>query len=304
MARAAEFKASRKSTGFTLIELSIVLVIIGLIVGGVLAGQDLIRAAGERAQIAQIEKYNTAVNTFYGKYGALPGDLNAQVATLFGFTPRGQYAGEGDGNGLIEGVSFNIAGDNFGNCEQTGETAMFWVDLSLANGLNVNLIDGSFNAASPNTAPTTLTPSLYYPAAKIGGGNFIYVWSGSFSATGPASGQNWFGLSAITSMDSGGCHLNSNLGLTVKQAYDIDKKIDDGYPQTGNVRAEYLTGVTWPNWANNDNNNGVPYQTATTGSSTTCYDNGGGSGPQQYSLEISNGNNVNCALSFKMQGGD
>lgn len=49
--------------GFTLIELSIVLVIIGLIVGGVLVGKDLIIASEVRSQIGQIEKYNTAVHT-------------------------------------------------------------------------------------------------------------------------------------------------------------------------------------------------------------------------------------------------
>src|SRR5580692_12405602 len=81
----------RRETAFTLIEMSIVLVIIGLIVGGVLVGQDLIRAAGVRAQISQIEKYNTAVNTFYGKYGYLPGDIPAEPAAQFGFAPRGTY---------------------------------------------------------------------------------------------------------------------------------------------------------------------------------------------------------------------
>jgi prepilin-type N-terminal cleavage/methylation domain-containing protein len=68
--------------GFTLIELSIVLVIIGLVVGGVLVGRDLICAAELRAQISQIEKYNTAVNTFYGKYGGLPGPLAADGLTI------------------------------------------------------------------------------------------------------------------------------------------------------------------------------------------------------------------------------
>ncbi len=48
-----------QQSGFTLIELSIVLVLIGLIVGGVLVGQDLIRAAKLRAQIGQIEKFNS-----------------------------------------------------------------------------------------------------------------------------------------------------------------------------------------------------------------------------------------------------
>src|ERR1700756_2788750 len=90
-------------SGFTLIEMSIVLVIIGLIIGGILTGQDLINAAAIRAQISQIEKYNTAVNTFYGKYGYLPGDIPDPQASSFGFSPRGTLTGQGDGNGIIEG---------------------------------------------------------------------------------------------------------------------------------------------------------------------------------------------------------
>jgi prepilin-type N-terminal cleavage/methylation domain-containing protein len=50
-----------RQTGFTLIELSIVLVIIGLIVGVILVGPDLIEAATIRSQISQIDKYNTPV---------------------------------------------------------------------------------------------------------------------------------------------------------------------------------------------------------------------------------------------------
>ena len=87
--------------GFTLIELSIVLVVIGLIVGGILVGQDLIKAAEVRAQIGQINEYNTAVNTFRGKYGYLPGDIPDPYATQFGFQTRGAYPGQGDGDGMI-----------------------------------------------------------------------------------------------------------------------------------------------------------------------------------------------------------
>ena len=67
-------KKQGKNKGFTLIELSIVLVIIGLIVGGVLVGQDLIKAAEIRATVSQVEGYNSAVNTFRLKYNGLPGD--------------------------------------------------------------------------------------------------------------------------------------------------------------------------------------------------------------------------------------
>ena len=83
------------TAGFTLIELSVVLVIIGLIVGGVLVGQDLIRAATLQAQITQIQKFNTAANTFRLKFNALPGDV-ANAGNL-GLTPRSGSAGQGDG---------------------------------------------------------------------------------------------------------------------------------------------------------------------------------------------------------------
>jgi prepilin-type N-terminal cleavage/methylation domain-containing protein len=164
------------TAAFTLIEISIVLVIIGLIVGGVLVGQDLIRAAGVRAQISQIEKYNTAVNTFRGKYGYLPGDIKDPDASNFGFAARGPYAGEGDGNGVIEGNSNNVPGANSGvEYEAAGETLMFWADLAKAG-----LIEGGFTAAMPSMPGTQVFPlstgfDSYFPAAKIENSNYIYI---------------------------------------------------------------------------------------------------------------------------------
>ncbi len=136
--------------GFTLIELSIVLVIIGLIVGSVLVGQDLIRAAALRATISQIEKYNTAANTFYGKYGALPGDLSALSASQFGFVTRAGTQGRGDCNGVIEPWSYGQSRSRV-QCPETGETLMFWNDLSVAS-----LVDGHFTQAQDAPPPPSL----------------------------------------------------------------------------------------------------------------------------------------------------
>src|SRR6185312_5200238 len=115
---------ARYRSGFTLIELSIVLVIIGLIVGGVLVGQDLIKAATIRAQISQIEKYNTAVNTFRSKYNAIPGDIVASQAAAFGMATRSGAEGRGDGNGLVESITYHPSGAQGSNV--CGETALFW----------------------------------------------------------------------------------------------------------------------------------------------------------------------------------
>jgi prepilin-type N-terminal cleavage/methylation domain-containing protein len=310
---------SSYSQGFTLIELAIVLVIIGLIVGGILVGQNLISAAAVRATITQVEKYNTAANTFREKYGYLPGDINATAAAQFGFVARGSSAGEGDGNGIIEGVN-HTNGQNYGYAEGGGETVMFWVDLSTAN-----LIDGGFSTASPSVPVAISVTALpnYFPAAKLGGGNYFYVFS--TSATG-FPGPNYFGLSNITNVPSSPCSycIASSPGLTVSQAASIDGKVDDGIPQSGNVTATYLdyaAGWVDPVWAAGGGNIGasttsagglLPTTAATAGSSTSCYDNSssatgtpGVAGAQQhYSVEISNGANVNCALSFRMQAGD
>src|ERR1700722_5890685 len=115
----------RSSSGFTLIELSIVLVIIGLIVGGILVGQDLIKAAEVRAQLSQIEKYNSAVNTFRAKFNAIPGDMAIATAKQFGFV-LGTYCdrsvlGYRDGNGLIDG-----ADSPWQLAQAMGETGLFW----------------------------------------------------------------------------------------------------------------------------------------------------------------------------------
>jgi prepilin-type N-terminal cleavage/methylation domain-containing protein len=285
--------------GFTLVELSIVLVIIGLIVGGILVGQSLIEAAAVRATITQIEKFNQATNTFYGKYGALPGDLNAQVASRFGFTPRGSEPGQGDGNGIIEGNVNGSPTGNEGYILDTGETGLFWVDLTTANGLNLNLIEGKFNTASL-TQPGPITGNAignYYPSAKLGQGNYIYVTSAGSTQS---AGQNYFGMAVITQTDG---TISSGAGLTVKQAYDIDNKIDDGLPQSGNVTAMYLnngSGHSYQIWAGTASAATLPHAVAP--SSKSCFDDS--TTPSGYSVEISNGANVNCALTFKMQAGD
>jgi len=301
------------TAGFTLIEMSIVLVIIGLVIGGVLVGRNLISAATVRAQISQIEKYNTAVNTFRSKYGYLPGDIPDPYATQYGFAARGTLPGEGDGGGVLHGVNFYGA-DPTG--QAAGETVMFWADLAQAS-----LIEGAFNTATAATPAYNLSAAAlaqYFPAAKIGAGNAVIVWSGGVTGNNmmatPPDGKNYYSVAIVNSSNGNG-ELNTTPGLTVSQAYAIDTKIDDGFPQLGKVLAYYIdTDSTMPccvsgYWAAGGHtqgaNSGAPTKSVTTNptaaSATTCYDNGSVAGVQKYSMGQNDGAGVNCALSFSFQ---
>lgn len=280
-------------SGFTLIELSIVLVIIGLIVGGVLVGRDLVLAAGVRSQIAQIEKFHTAANTFKVKYGYLPGDIPNPHAANFGFTNRGTVAGQGDGNALLEGTADDSGSSQSGFLAQTGETAMFWVDLSAAR-----LIDGYFSVATPSvtyydTVSASTTPNLadFYPSAKIGSGNYVAIWS--------ESGINYFSIQLISSVEFHGIIMSSS-GLTVRQAYSIDQKTDDGLPTTGRTLAQrpHTGGAPWAAQGSTTGDVFGP----TAGDSTTCFDSGNSAlNPYVYSIQTNAGSHMNCSLSFRFQ---
>ena len=311
-------RTGNSQSAFTLVELSIVLVIIGLIIGGVLVGRDLITTAQVRAQISQIEKYQAAVNTFKGKYGYLPGDIPDPYATQYGFIARGSNPGQGDGNGLIEGYGSHA---NLGWAVFGGETQTFFVDLSTAK-----LINGGFAQPYITGAPATVTNSqvqLFMPSGKIGRASYVYVWSG-----GPVlfnffvSNQlNYFGLSAVLGTTGGDWGVpNSNVPFAVQEAYSIDNKMDDGLPQSGRVIAGYPTpgGGFWAaggpsdpvfgesNSGDASSINGGPVTSVgdigdgMAAGSNSCYDGSTGL-PEKYSMQINNGAGVNCALSFQFQ---
>lgn len=92
-------------SGFTLVEIAIVLVIIGLILGGVLQGQVMIENAKYKKFVKEIDSYRAAVYTFQDKYQALPGDL-ATASTLLDAA-----AVNGNGNGAVAGGTCNAAGE-------------------------------------------------------------------------------------------------------------------------------------------------------------------------------------------------
>jgi hypothetical protein len=178
-----------------------------------------------------------------------------------------------------------------------GETVMFWVDLSAAHLIEGSFTTGSETVSSGFVTPTS-SPSLaaYFPTAKIGGGNYITVDSNNWLTI----GRNNFDI-ASWSLLNGGTQTNT-AGMTVKQAYDIDKKIDDGLPATGNVYVGAnvkSSPITYAQVVTNSS----PLPIA--GSSTTCFDNNNVStATLQYSVTQNGGANVNCQPNFKIQAGD
>lgn len=216
-----------KTGGFTLIELSIVLVIIGLIVGGILTGRELIAAAQIRATLAQEEKFNTAINTFRGKYGNIPGDILYSDAARFGLAATSSGgAGLGDGNGLIQ--------DPLGTNTPVGEILLFWRQLS-----DAKLIDGSYGAdltVSTAQGPSTIIPGNEFPLSKLGRESFFIV--------GSDGGINYMGLlEFVPNGVTGGAAGTAAYfpirvpSVTPIEGYKMDTKIDDGLPLLGLVQA-------------------------------------------------------------------
>ncbi len=109
--------AETRQGGFTLIEVSIVLVIIGLIIGGALKGQELIENARGKRIAADVNAVQVAVNTYRDRYISLPGDDTEAINNL-------GVANEGDGDSTIEG--------NY-NATNTDESNLFWRHLRVSN---------------------------------------------------------------------------------------------------------------------------------------------------------------------------
>jgi prepilin-type N-terminal cleavage/methylation domain-containing protein len=223
-----------RRSGFTLIELSIVLVIIGLIVGAIVVGKDLINAAAIRGTITQYSQFEAAINTFRDKYQGLPGDITQDQAAALGFQPTSRPGGSNimHGNDILESGGFP-AGNYLGS-----EELLFWQDLSSAQ-----LIDGSFTSAT-DSIPANLTPEqipLYSPAATIGNGTYWGATSSygmsAYEILGitPMPLYNFFYLGRIAFVI--GSMPDTIAGLSSSQAYDIDVKLDDGMPTTGTVLA-------------------------------------------------------------------
>jgi prepilin-type N-terminal cleavage/methylation domain-containing protein len=218
----------RRFRGFTLIEMSIVLVIIGLIIGGILKGQEIIATARSKAVINEINAARAAVNTYYDRYRALPGD-DANGPTRV--DPR-LVAGNGDGVvGPTPGPQTAAAITNVGTANQ-GENYQYFKALMAAR-----LLNGGEVGPVGTIQGTAFGVGSSLPAAPITGAGLTVVFGlhdGDATTATTRETGHWYRL-----------HKNTGVpapAMTPRDLANIDAQIDDGLPGEGGVRGDGTAG--------------------------------------------------------------
>lgn len=214
--------------GFTLVELAIVMTIIGLLIGGVLKGQEMIQNARVTATIAQVKSFQAAVETYRDRFDQLPGDMSTAQMRLPGCTAA-NYCYNGNGNSIIGTPGTVSAGMEYLN--QTGsslpavETTMFFKHLALAD-----LISG----VNPSENPSNPVWGKTHPSAPVGGGLHIFfsAHSGDWGKGHILRLQN--ASNEPPSLSGTGTNVISPILARV-----IDQKMDDGKPDSGFVAADF-----------------------------------------------------------------
>lgn len=225
-----------KKEGFSLVELSIVLVILGLLTGGILTGQSLIRAAELRSVTTEFQTYQTAVHTFRDKYFALPGDMtnatdfwgaaHSTPATCKTTASTGTETCNGNGDGRIRT-----------DATASNEWFRFWQHLA-----NAGLIEGSYTGVGGSGGTQHAVIGTNIPASKLRNGGWSIETLGAYGGN-----SNIFGLDYGTLMSFGSATSASpSYGalLTPEEVWNIDSKLDDGRPATGKVVIRFWDDCT------------------------------------------------------------
>ncbi len=200
--------------GFTLVEIATVLAVIGLVAGGILVGEDLIKVAYRRAEVSQMGKFVSAYNAFRMKYNCVPGDCAGASALGLGT--------DGNGDGMID---YLVPGANVQEYYQA------WKHLGAAN-----LVAGSYTGVDPFNG--SCLPGVC-PPAQISS-------QGAYFIGGIAS----FGFSLFGGLAPYGTSMYSDTYTTlfivanysrwkgvlgVHDTLYIDTKLDDGIADKGRV---------------------------------------------------------------------
>lgn len=199
-------KISARHSGFTLVEIAIVLVIIGLLLGGVLKGQALVDSAKVKALQGEFQSVQTMYNAYVDKFKAVPGDDADATSHL----PTGATAPtSGTSNGLIDTTTWIGAATP----AAANKSSLFWQHVRLAE-----LATGAYTSGQ----------------AKNAVGGYLGITSNSNT------------LHPTTPSTTSGLHVICSSAIPGKLARQLDIAMDDGVPNTGSVysAAQTAAGLT------------------------------------------------------------
>lgn len=214
------FSSPRHVKGFTLVELSIVIVIIGLIVAGITAGKSMVRQAKIRAVMNDMTKYETSIRTFSLQYNGLPGDL----PTAYNYWGANCAASAGlcNGDGDRHVTTSTTANDN--------EPYRMWQHLTLSG-----ILPGNYTGVAVGGSGDQCSPGINAPAHNLAGGGCWHIdWQTVWSAQNIPD-SNVLIIGNIYA-DPGAAALPYwpyGTSFTPAEASGIDTKMDDGKPYSG-----------------------------------------------------------------------
>ena len=222
---------SSKKSAFSLIELSIVLIIIGLLIAGITGGASLIKSSELRSIMGEARGYAVSVNSFFTQYDQYPGDAYVNVG-------KESITGAiGDRDNKIEFVNDNAS--------PVAEGIDAWFDLKDIGAIDMVLTtlvhtDGTTGSLH---VPLALTMGLGAPGSKIKGAGWVFdynkttfqnvvVLTGNTDAYVASTADTMVNGNAATGAGNASKEI-----ITAGDALAIDSKIDDGKADTGNVAA-------------------------------------------------------------------
>lgn len=240
------------NSAFSLVELSIVIIIIGLLFVGVSGGSKLIESAKISRLMSEIRAIDTAIVAFNQSYDALPGDFDS-AQSLFGTSG----VNNGDGDGI---VAANLASGTIKTDSQGDEVSNVFVHLQLGE-----FIDGTYNAQIDQL---NFMKEMAFSAYALYTNTLSLTQNGLRNSSfypNHILGKNLITIGGVKTLtrNSETSHVEGAF-LTNGQALSIDKKYDDGAINSGSISTKNI-GVKFYSAIGDGDRNDCTYDVTITG---------------------------------------